>query len=61
VAKILHSLEGCTLRMRNWIRGRSRIDDNGQLVTSNSNITRVIENANDIIIKEKTDEFKPQR
>jgi hypothetical protein len=61
VAKILDSLEGCTLRMRNWIRGRSRIDDNGQLVTSNSNITRVIENANDIIIKEKTDEFKPQR
>jgi hypothetical protein len=46
--------------MRNWIRGRSRIDDNRQLVTSNSDITRVIENDKDLITKEKTDEFKPQ-
>jgi hypothetical protein len=37
------------------------IDDNGQLVTSNSDITRVTENAKDLITKEKTDEFKPQR
>jgi hypothetical protein len=39
---IPYPLEGCTLRTRNWIRGRSRIDDNGQLITSNSDITRVI-------------------
>jgi hypothetical protein len=59
-AGILDPLEGCTLSMRNWIRGRSRIDDKGQLVTSNSDITRVIENANDLITKEKTGKFKPQ-
>jgi hypothetical protein len=53
-------LEGCILRTRNWIRGRSRIDDNGQLVTSNSDITRVIENGKDLITKERVDEFKPQ-
>jgi hypothetical protein len=46
------------LRMRNWIRGRSRIDEKGQLVTSNFDITRVIENAKDLITKEKTNEFK---
>jgi hypothetical protein len=40
--------------------GRSHIDDNGQLVTSNSDITRVIENAKDLITKEKIGEFKPQ-
>jgi hypothetical protein len=37
------------------------MDDNGQLVTSNSDITRVIENANDLVTKEKIGEFKPQR
>jgi hypothetical protein len=35
--------------------------DNGQLVTSNSDITRVIQNAKDLITKEKISEFKPQR
>jgi hypothetical protein len=53
-------LEGCTLRMRNWIRGRSRIDDNRPLVTSNYDITRAIENAKDLVTKEKISEFKPQ-
>jgi hypothetical protein len=47
--------------MRNWIWGRSHIDDNGQLITSNSDITRVIENTKDLITKEKITEFKPQR
>jgi hypothetical protein len=60
-ARILDPLEGCTLRMRNWIWGRSHIDDKGQLVTSNSDITRVIENVKDLITKEKTGEFKLQR
>jgi hypothetical protein len=46
---------------KNWISGQSRIDDKGQLATSNSDITRVIENAKDLINKEKTGEFKPQR
>jgi hypothetical protein len=54
-------LEGCTLCTRNWIWGRSRIDDNRQLVTSNSNISRVIENAKDLVAKEKIDKFKPRR
>jgi hypothetical protein len=36
------------------------IDDNGQLITSNSDITRVIENAKDLVTKEKIDEFKLQ-
>jgi hypothetical protein len=38
-AGIPDPLEGCTLHTRNWIRGQSRIDDKGQLVTSNSDIT----------------------
>jgi hypothetical protein len=32
-ARIQDPLEGCTMHMRNWIRGRSRIHDNRQLVT----------------------------
>jgi hypothetical protein len=60
-AGIPDPLEGCTLRTRNWIRDRSHIDDNGQLVTSNSDITRVSEYAKDHITKEKTSEFKLQR
>jgi hypothetical protein len=59
-AGIPDPLEGCTLCMRNWIWGRSRIDDKGQLVTSNSDITRVIENVKNLITKEKTGEFKLQ-
>jgi hypothetical protein len=59
-ARIPDPLEGCTLRTRKLIRGRSRIDGNRQLVTSNSDITRVIENANDLITKEKASKFKPQ-
>jgi hypothetical protein len=47
--------------MRNWIREQSHRDDKGQLVTSNSDITRVIENAKDLITKEKISKFKSQR
>jgi hypothetical protein len=47
--------------MRNWIRGQSRIDDNGQLVTSNFDITRVIENDKDLVTKENIGKFKPHR
>jgi hypothetical protein len=36
---IPYPLEGGTLHTRNWIRGRSHIDDNEQLITSNSDIT----------------------
>jgi hypothetical protein len=35
-------LEGCMLRMKNIIRGRSRMDDRGQLITSSSEVTKVI-------------------
>jgi hypothetical protein len=59
-AGIPDTLEGCTLCMRNWIHGRYHIDDKRQLVNSNSDITRVIENAKDLITKEKTGKFKPQ-
>jgi hypothetical protein len=57
-AGIPDPLEGCTSCMRNWIRGRSRIDDSGQLITSNSDITQVIENAKDLVTKEQIGEFK---
>jgi hypothetical protein len=46
--------------MRNWIWGWSCIDDKAKLVTSNSDITRVIENAKDFITKVKTSKFKLQ-
>jgi hypothetical protein len=59
-AGIPDPLEGCTLCTRNWIRSWSHIDEKGQLVTSNSDITRVIENDKDLITKEKIGEFKPQ-
>jgi hypothetical protein len=49
---IPNPLECCTLHTIKRIRDRSHIDDNEQLVTSNSNITRVIENAKDLITKE---------
>jgi hypothetical protein len=60
-ARIPDPLEGCMMCMRNWIWGPSHIDNNGQLITSNSDITRVIENAKDLITKEEIGEFKPQR
>jgi hypothetical protein len=47
--------------MRNWIRGQPHIDDKGQLVTSNSDITIAIQNAKDLVTKAKTGKFKPQR
>jgi hypothetical protein len=46
---------------RNWIQGRSRTDDSGQLITSNSEVTNIIEKAKTLITKEKTDELKSQR
>jgi hypothetical protein len=52
--------EGCTLHMRNWIQDRCHIDDNRQFITSNSDITRVIENAKDLVTKKNIGEFKPQ-
>jgi hypothetical protein len=59
-AGIPDPLEGCMLRTRNWIQCWSHTNDIGQLVTSNSDITRVIENAKDLIAKEKANKFKPQ-
>jgi hypothetical protein len=54
-------LEDCMLRTKNWTWGRSRLDNSGQLVTSNSDITRVIENVKNLVTKEKAGKFKPQR
>jgi hypothetical protein len=33
-AGIPDPLEGCIVRTRNWIRGRSQTDDSGRLITS---------------------------
>jgi hypothetical protein len=54
-------LEGCTVHTKNWIRGRSRTDDSGRLITSSSEVTSVVEKAKTLFAKEKTDEFKSQR
>jgi hypothetical protein len=50
-AWILDPLEGCMLRTETWIRGWSHIDGSRRLVTSNSDITRMIENSKNIITK----------
>jgi hypothetical protein len=60
-AVILDPLEGCTVHTRNWIRGRSHIDDSGRLITSSSEVTSVVEKGKNLTAKEKTDEFKSQR
>jgi hypothetical protein len=36
------------------------MDDNGQFVTSNFDITRLIKNVKDLVTKENIGEFKPQ-
>jgi negative regulator of genetic competence, sporulation and motility len=46
------------VRTRNWIRGHSRTDDSGRLITSRSEITNVIEKAKTLFAKDKTDKFK---
>jgi hypothetical protein len=60
-AGIPDPLEGCTVRTRNWIRGHSHTDDGGRLITSSSEVTRVVEKAKTLVAKEKTDKFKSQR
>jgi hypothetical protein len=60
-AGIPDHLEGCTLHTKNWIRDRACTDDSGQLVTSNSDIARVIENVKDLINKVRDAKFNPQR
>jgi hypothetical protein len=35
-ARIPYPLEGCTVCIKNWIRGRSCTDDSGRLITSSS-------------------------
>jgi hypothetical protein len=56
-AGILDPQEGCTLRTKNFIRGCSRMDDNGQLITSSSEVTEVIKKGKTLIDKEETGEF----
>jgi hypothetical protein len=60
-AGIPDPLEGCTMRTRNWIWGHSRIDDSGQLITSSSEVTSVVERAKIVTTKENTGEFKSQQ
>jgi hypothetical protein len=60
-ARIPDPLEGCTVSTRNWIRGHSRTDVSGQLITSSSEITSVVGRAKTLTTKEKTGEFKSQR
>jgi hypothetical protein len=57
-AGIPDPLEGCTVRTRNWIWGRSRTDDSGRLIASSSEVTSVVEKGNTLAAKEKTGEFK---
>jgi hypothetical protein len=59
VAGIPDPLEGCTLCTKNFIRGRSRMDDNRQVITSSSEVTDVIKKAKTLIDKEKTGKFTP--
>jgi hypothetical protein len=59
-AGILDPLEGCTLHTKNFICGRSHMDDNGQLITSSSEVTEVIKKAKTLVDKEKTGEFTLQ-
>jgi hypothetical protein len=40
------------VRTKNWIRGRSRIDDNGRLFTSSSKVTNMVEEAKTLAAKE---------
>jgi hypothetical protein len=49
----------CT--QKNWIRDQTHTYGSGQVVISNSDITRVIENTNNLITKEKVGKFKLQR
>jgi hypothetical protein len=60
-AGIPDPLEGCTVHTKNWIQGHSRIDDSGQLITSSSKATSMVERAKTLIVKEKTSEFKSHR
>jgi hypothetical protein len=60
-AGILDPLEGCTVRTRNWIQGRSRTDDSRRLIASSTEVISVVEKAKTLATKEKTDKFKSQR
>jgi hypothetical protein len=60
-AGIPDPLEGCTVCTKNWIRGRSHIDDSRRLITSNSEFTSVVEKAKTLTAKEKVGEMKSQR
>jgi hypothetical protein len=60
-AGIPDSLEGCMVRTKNWIRGRSGTDDSGRLITSISEVTSVVQKVKTLAAKEKTGEFKSQR
>jgi hypothetical protein len=54
------ALEGCTVRTRNWIWGRSRTDYSVRFIASSSEVTSVVEKAKTLTTKEKTGEFKSQ-
>jgi hypothetical protein len=60
-AGIPDPLEGCIVRTRNWIRGRSHIDDSEWLITSSSEVTSMVDKAKTLAAKEKTGEFKSQQ
>jgi hypothetical protein len=52
-AGIPDPLEGCTLCMKNFIHGLSRMDGSEQLITSSSEVTEVIKKTKTLIDKEK--------
>jgi hypothetical protein len=52
-AGIPDPLEGYTLRMKNFIHGHSRMDDSGQLITSSSEVIKVIKKPRLSLIKRR--------
>jgi hypothetical protein len=61
VARIPNALEGCTLRTKNFICGHSRLDDSRQLITSSSEVTKVIKKAKTLIDKSHDKDVQPAR
>jgi hypothetical protein len=60
-AGVPYPLEGCMVRNRNWIQGRSCTDDSGWLITSSSEVTNLVEKVKTLAAKEKSGEFKSQQ
>ena len=54
-------LEGCSERTRNWVLGRSKSTDDGQLIPKDSEVSEVLQRVKNIVVMEKEGRFKPNR